>query len=156
MSLAVQKLLSIRAELRLPTVDVSGARAILAESEEAIITRVDLVELPAWNIALATDTRRELRLLAVACRNLAEGKPTTFDPDDIIRRIYGAQRPFLKGTWFGRSWNCGRKTVIRLCEEETLCCLPFDGKTKWSRGRNGTPAITWASAIAFLNSRRIK
>jgi hypothetical protein len=157
-SAAVQKLLTIRAELRLPTVDLAGARAILGETVEEIVDQVDTLQIPAWDISVSPSgaERRELRLSAVACRNLAEGKPVNLDLDDITRRIYGLERPFLKGTWFARSWNCERKTVLRLCESGVLDCIPLADGSKWSPGRNGTPAITWKSALAFLKSRRIK
>jgi hypothetical protein len=157
-----QKLLAFRAELRLPVVDMAGARAILGLTDEEILEEVDVRKsIPAWNIAVDPDNsdRRELRLFGPACRDFAEHRAINTDPDYLIRRIYGPERPFLKGTWFRRSWNCERKTVIRLCESKALACLPLDPSTHrafWSRGRNGTPAITWASAVAFLHQRRIK
>lgn len=160
MTSAVQKFLPIRAELRLPTVDLAGARAILGLHENEIKLLVDDLAIPAWDIATkdGRKVRRELRLLALAARDYADGRHHDYPDAEITRRIYGTglagavERPYILGTEFFAAWNCDSGHVINLLRDGSLKPLK---STDWSRGRNGTPCIDWSSAIAFLKTRRI-
>lgn len=154
MNKPVQKFLSIRCDLRLPTVDLAGARAITGLHENALKDLCDSGDLPAWNIARHRgDSRRELRILARACRDYAEDKlAITSDPDFIIRLIYGRERPFVLGRDFYRAWNCDSGHLINLVVDGTLQTVPG---TTHGRGRGNTPCITWSSALNFLSARRV-
>jgi hypothetical protein len=147
-----QKFLPLRAELRLPTVDLAGARAILDLRENEIKSLIDCGDLVAWNIATQSSQKIERRILTVSARDFADNRKRAIEESEIIRRVYGSERPFIFGTFFFRAWNCDSGHMINLLEEGSLTKL---ANTDYRRGRNGTPCITWASALAFLNSRRL-
>jgi hypothetical protein len=160
MPLAVQKFLPIRCELVLPTVDLAGARAILGLHENEIKDLVDTKTIPAWDISLDPAAknedghhRRELRLHARSCRNWAEGKPIEDDEDKLILHLYGGTRPFIPGTRFFRAWNCDSGHAINLIAAKVLKLI---AGTDYGQGRGNTPCITWASAVDFLKTRRLK
>jgi hypothetical protein len=147
--------LGIRTVLRLPTSDLSGARAILDLHENKIKALADDGTLPAWNITRdprGASARTERRFLTRAVRDLAEGRPVTCDEDLIVTLLYGRQRPVILGKDFSRSWNCDSGHVCNLIEDGTL---QLAQGTSYGRGRGCTSEITWASALAFMRDRRL-
>ncbi len=157
----VQNYLPLRVELRLPTLTLSGVRAVLGLHENLIKEQVELGMLIAWDISRKGEGRREYRFLAASVR--AWGETKEFDEGEIIRSVYGADnpslikpttppRPFIFGSWFCRCWNCDSGHMINLVADGTLALLP---RTYYHRGRSGTPVITWSSAAEFLRSRRL-
>jgi hypothetical protein len=149
---ARQTFLAYRVELRLPTVDLAGARAITGLHENEIKDLCDTRVLPAWNIAVDLESRREWRILGRAARDWADHRPITADDDFITRLLYGPAKPYILGISFYAAWNCDSGHGINLINAGILKTLPG---TSFDRGRGNTPCITWASAIAFLKNRRI-
>jgi hypothetical protein len=147
---AVQKFLPIKVELRLPTVDLAGARALTGLHENTIKELVDSEDLIAWNIARSTGDRRELRILGLSAR--AWPSPFAWDEDRVILALYGPVRPFILGTRFHRAWNCDSGHMINLVQDKILQTVKG---TDYGPGRGLTPCITWASAINFLKTRRL-
>lgn len=156
MTPVVQTFLGIRCELKLPTADLRGARAILDLHENEIKCLADAGVFPCWNIARVhpsrAGSRTERRFLTRALRDWAEGKPVTRDEDLIERLLYGKEKPFILGKHFARSWNCDSGTMINLIEDKTLEIVKG---TSYGQGRGCTPCITWSSALNFLKNRRI-
>lgn len=149
---ARQQFLAYRVELRLPTVDLAGARAITGLHENEIKERCECGELPAWNIAVDPASRREWRILGRAARDWADHRPATTDADFIQRLLYGPTKPYILGISFYAAWNCDSGHMINLVEDKTLELVKG---TSYGQGRGCTPCITWASAIKFLKDRRI-
>jgi len=157
----IQKFLPIRCELRLPTVDLAGARSVTGLDENTIKLWIEAREIIAWDISRSNAasaksdedrTRRELRILTVSARNAADGRSTTYDDDKIIRLLYGPEKPFILGRDFRRSWNCDSGHMINLVDDQVLAVVKG---TDHGRGRGRTPCITWSSAVAFLKQRRL-
>lgn len=159
----VQKFLPFKVEMKLPMVKIDGARGITGLHENEIKDLIQLGKLVwVWNIAPSFGAgsgddegkRRELRFLARELRAFAtdDDKPFELDLDRAILYIYGRERPYLLGRDFHRAWNCDSGTAINLLEAGAITKVPG---TDYGRGRGNTPCITWASAIRFLQTRRL-
>lgn len=150
------KLLGIQCELRRPTADLACARSILDLQENQIKELADQGLFPVWNIAIVhpaqKSNRMERRFLTRALRDYAQGRTITNDDDFIETLIYGGRRTTILGRDFCRSWNCDSGHTCNLIRSGALQLVKG---TDYSRGRGHTAQITWASAIAFLNSRRM-
>jgi len=154
---SLQPFLPLAVELRLPTLDLTGARALLGLHENLIKEQVDLGAIVAWDIARRIEgkvgsclVRRELRFLAASVRAWPQAR--TWSDAELTAQLYGPQKPFLAGSLWYRSWNCDSGHMINLLTDGALKPLQ---NTTWGRGRGRTPAITWESAVRFLTSRRL-
>ena len=157
MPATLQTFLPLAVELRLPTLTLAGARALLGLHENLIKEQVDLGALVAWDIARRIEgkagsclVRRELRFLSASVRAWPQAR--AWSQAELAAQLYGPQKPFIAGSLRYRAWNCDSGHMINLLTDGALKPLQ---KTTWGRGRGRTPAITWESAIAFLAHRRV-
>jgi hypothetical protein len=145
----------VRCELRLPTVDLACAQALLDRHATEITALVEEGRFPAWNISLTHPPSRsgrfERRFLVRALRDYAEG-PITSDEDFIVILLYGQRKPSIRGIDFSRAWNCDSGHTINLVKARVLALMPG---TSYGRGRGLTVCITWESAVRFARERRI-
>lgn len=153
------------------TLDLAGARQRLRCDDGDVECLLEQGALAwVWNIATPGADKRALRFLVselVAIERLAADNPALFDrmmfqraqspshsrlATGVVRELFGDEKPFVDGTVFRRAFNCDSKHVINLITARVLAVLP---NTQWRRGHNGTPAITWASAVRFAEQRRL-
>jgi len=153
MPIALQKFLPLKVDLRLPVVDLAGARAVTGRHENELKAMVDTGDLLwAWNISRHPDRdRRELRFLVKELRAL-DSRSITVDDDESIRLLYGREKPFILGKHWHTAWNCDSGHMMNLVDDMVLGVVPG---TDHGRGRGRTPCITWPSAVAFLKQRRL-
>jgi hypothetical protein len=140
-------------ELRLATLPLAGVRAALAEDEGEILNMIDDGRLEwAWNIGRANCDRREIRILARCVRDLQREEKSTVTLPEVIKVVLGPEKPFIWGNAWRRSWNCDSGHCLNLIADGDLVTLK---NTDWRRGPGGSPCITWASAVRFLETRRL-
>ena len=113
-----------------------------------------------WNIAVeggrptSSASPAELRFLGLEVDAFAErgfSPCTKWSDAQVMRQLFGDERPEVPGTTFRRAFNCVHNHVMNLIRAKVLRVLPG---TEWSRGPLGTPAIAWASAAEFVTKRR--
>jgi hypothetical protein len=153
--------LPLRLLVRTPMLTLAGARGALGIGEDDIRDMIESAELPwAWDISTKGAGRTELRILA-ACVEHAQKDllsrtspvgPPEINEADVIRLLYGEERPWLWGKEFHRAWNFDRRHLFNLIFDGSLQLLP---RTRWRRGPGGSPCVTWNSAVEFLRARKL-
>jgi hypothetical protein len=160
---ALQKHLGFKVEFHQPVMDLHAAAAILRCHEDEIREMVYVeFRLPAWNIARVPSDpssggskdnprkRHNLRLFGPAIRDLANARLNEEYDDDLIQlRVYGRPRLLLKSTYLARCWYCDPEHIGDLIRDQT-----FTSVQPLAQGI--VADVTWPSALAFLNARRIK
>ena len=153
--------LPLRLLVRTPMLTLAGARGAMGISEDDIRDMISDGELPwAWDISTKGAGRTELRILAAcvdhAQKDLLSGSGTGVSPvieeADVIRLLYGEERPWIWGKEFHRAWNFDRRHLFNLIFDGSLQLLP---RTRWRRGPGGSPCVTWNSAVDFLRKRKL-
>ncbi len=143
--------------VRLPMLDLAGARALLGLHKDRIREQIELGELTAWDISRGGGSRRQYRILGASARLWP--KAHAMPEPELILRVYGPAPEghlhrvrWLGGCDFSRAWNCDSDHTLNLIRDGVLALVP---NTSYGRGQGRTPRITWASAIEFLRARRL-
>jgi len=109
----------------------------------------------AWNIATPDAERAELRFLSSDIARWVDDEPVRCRPlAEVVRELFGDEKPFVDGINFYRAFNCDSQHVYNLidCRPAALGVLP---NTERRRGPNGSAAIAWASAVEFVKERKL-
>jgi hypothetical protein len=143
-----------------PTMCVEAAKGSLDLSEDEIVAMVETGALVAWNIAHPQADRRYLAILsasvaeyqaALKAGTVGDCYHSTICPDEAINLLLPRHdKPFVLGTEVAEIFNCGSTHVMNLIEAKALLILP---RSTYRRGPGGSPCISLASFVQFLQNR---
>jgi hypothetical protein len=141
-------------KLRVPTVDLTTARAVLGCAEGELRAFIEVGKVPwAWNIARRLSGRIELRILAACLQDLQIGYMVERSIETVAELIHGPRTEAIYGPEWHRAWNADSGHMGNLVKDGTLRLLP--GSQDCRRGPGGSYQITWASAVEFIRARRL-
>lgn len=141
-----------------PMMPIPAAMVLADRGEDYVLAAIETGALPfAWDIRGAASSRREIRiwrsgLLVWLANPLAALAGITTFPEEqtVLVSMLPHSRPELRGTELQRMFSCGHSHVINLITDGLLVST-----TKARTGANGSPRITRASVLKFLQNRRV-
>ena len=160
-----------------PTMELGTAAGVLHKqcpgiTEDQVRQLIERGAFWAWNVALETDTRADLRLLTysvAACANVADllddafalAEPVPATAQEAIALLLhhaaritqsGKPRPWVTGEEIKLILNIRRTHMINLVDAKAL---PQMSGTQYRPGPNGYPVIDRDIFTAFLEARLV-
>lgn len=140
-------------QVRRPTVDNAGARALL-DCEDWQLTRIvdEGLIRGVVNIAAASTERRQLRYAVVAIEEYRRGQLPERTDVALTEIIFGKPQTEVAARWVYRALNFTPAHFYRLTTAKVIRTIK--GKSPHA-GPGGSAFVAWGELVRFVEQRRV-